>query len=319
MKGERDNAIENELETESLAPQPGPGSRLGKARMAANMTVEEVAAGLNLTLGIVQALERDAVDELPAPVFVRGYISNYARLVGLRGDELVNQYEKVRAPEVPLELRHRPASAAPRIRRGISLRTVVLVLLVIGGGVTALWWFQGSQLSVSDLTRIGGSEPAPVAITPVPEPVMPETAPAPVVAPEPASDSATPSPDTIEPARVETVESASVVVVEAPVPAPAEPAPPPEPTGQRLKLTLKNDVWVEIVDDDGSRLVFDMLRGGTTREVTGEGPFLVLLGKAGAVAVELNGNAVDHSAFERKGIARFVLDDEGGEIVTRAP
>ena len=316
MKGDRDNATENELETESLAPQPGPGSRLGKARMAANMTVEEVADGLNLTLGIVQALERDAVDELPAPVFVRGYISNYARLVGLRGDELVNQYEKVRAPEVPLELRHRPASAAPRIRLGISLRTVVLLLLVIGGGVTALWWFQGSQLSVGDLTRIGRPEPAPMAITPVPAPVMQETAPAPVVAPEPATDSAAPSSDATGSARVETVEPATVAVVEAP--APAEPAPPPEPTGHRLKLNLKNDVWVEIVDDDGTRLVFDMLRGGTSREVTGEGPFLVLLGKAGAVAVELNGNAVDHSAFERKGIARFVLD-EGGEIVTRAP
>jgi cytoskeleton protein RodZ len=317
MKGDRDNATETELEKEFLAPQPGPGSRLSKARLAANMTVEEVAAGLNLTLGIVEALERDAADELPAPVFVRGYINNYARLVGLRGEELVNQYEKVREPEVPLELRHRPASAAPRIRRGLSLRSVVLVLLVSGGGVAALWWFQGSQLSVGDLARIGGPEPAPVAVAPVPAPVMPEPSPAPVVAPEPTTDSTVPSSEPSEPDKMEMVAPAPVAVVEAP--APAEPAPPPEPAGHRLKLKLKNDVWVEIVDDDGSRLVFDMLRGGTTREVTGEGPFLVLLGKAGAVAVELNGNAVDHSAFERKGIARFVLDDEDGEIVTRAP
>ncbi|MDX1595068.1 MAG: DUF4115 domain-containing protein, partial [Gammaproteobacteria bacterium] len=64
---------------------------------------------------------------------------------------------------------------------------------------------------------------------------------------------------------------------------------------------------------------FDMLRAGTTREVTGEVPFLILLGKSGAVDVELDGRPVDHASYDNKGIARFVLDDLDGEIVTRNP
>jgi len=314
-----DNGTESGREKEILAPQPGPGSRLGKARVAANMTVEEVAASLNLTLGVVQALERDATDELPAPVFVRGYIINFARLVGLNSDELVKLYEEVRTPEVPLELRPRPAAATPRIRRGLSLRTIVVVLLVVGAGLASLWWAQGGRLEIGDLTRIGESTPAPVPATPVLAPMMPVPEPAAEVMPnasDPALAESGPSAESSVGEDSDTASNPASVVEEV---APEEPAPPPVPTGHRLKLRLSNDVWVEVVDTDGTRLVFDMLRGGTTREVTGEGPFLVLLGKAGAVAVELNGRSVDHTAYERKGIARFILDDEDGDIVTRNP
>ncbi|RLA36021.1 MAG: hypothetical protein DRR03_04805 [Gammaproteobacteria bacterium] len=314
-----DNGTESGREKEVLAPQPGPGSRLGKARVAANMTVEEVAASLNLTLGVVQALERDATDELPAPVFVRGYIMNFARLVGLNSDELIKQYEQVRAPEVPLELRPRPAAATPRIRRGLSLRTIVVVLLVVGAGLASLWWAQGGRLEIGDLTRIGESTLAPVPATPVLAPMMPVPEPVPDVMPnasDPALVGSGPSAGSSVAEDSDTASNPASVVEEV---VPVEPAPPPAPTGHRLKLRLSNDVWVEVVDTDGTRLVFDMLRGGTTREVTGEGPFLVLLGKARAVAVELNGRSVDHAAYERKGIARFVLDDEDGDIVTRNP
>jgi cytoskeleton protein RodZ len=319
MNGEHDNGADT-TQGEVHTPQPGPGSRLAKARAAANLSIEQVAASLNLTIGVVTALERDDAEQLPASVFVRGYIRNYARLVGLRDEELVSQFENTRAPDVPLELRPRPASEAPRMHRGVSARAVMAVLLLVGAGSVAWWWAQGGRIDVAGLTGSAplapaaqSSEPAPAFVAPAPpvqvpppaEPVTPSSAGAPPSAPDAltATESGTTAP--------------SVPVVE-PEPAP-EPPPPPVPSGHKLSLALSDDVWVEVVDDDGSRLVFDMLRSGTSREVTGEGPFLVLLGKAGAVQVELDGRSVDHSAFENKGIARFVLDDQEGEIVTRAP
>ncbi len=323
MNGEHDNGADT-TQGEVHIPQPGPGSRLAKARAAANLSIEQVAASLNLTIGVVTALERDDAEQLPASVFVRGYIRNYARLVGLRDEELVSQFENTRAPDVPLELRPRPASEAPRVHHGVSARAVMAVLLLVGAGSVAWWWAQGGRIDVAGLTGSAplapaaqSSEPTPAFVAPAPpfqvsppaEPVTPSSAGAPPSAPDAltATESGTPAP--------------SVPVVEPePEPEPApEPPPPPVPSGHKLSLALSDDVWVEVVDDDGSRLVFDMLRSGTSREVTGEGPFLVLLGKAGAVQVELDGRSVDHSAFENKGIARFVLDDQEGEIVTRAP
>ncbi len=327
MKGEHDNDAD-QTRDEVAAPQPGPGSRLAKARAAANLSVEQVATHLNLTVGVVKALEKDDAGQLPAPVFVRGYIKNYARLVGLRGDELVDQYENSRAPDVPLELRPRPASESPRVGHGLSLRSVVVVLLVAGLGLVAWWWVQGGRIDVAGLTGSMASrttapteptlpaERAPVVVTPqsgaAGNPSTGDVA-APANAdavapsgPAPAGEVAMPT-QPVAPAQPE------------PVAEPPPPPPPPAPTGHQLSLALTDDVWVEVVDDDGSRLVFDMLRAGTRRQVSGEGPFLVLLGKAGAVTVELDGRRVDHSAFENKGIARFVLDDQEGEIVTRAP
>lgn len=333
MKGDNDSAVESGQEPQGVTAQPGPGHRLAKARSAANMTVEEVAISLNLTLGVVQALERDAIDELPAPVFVRGYIKNYARLVGLRGDELVAQYEGMRAPDVPLELRPR-TSAAPRLRRGLSARAVLLVLIVVGAALVGLWWVQNGQPGMAELTRALRPEAAPVP-APLPaegEPRSSERTAAtgsgsssvaadrngtPIDAPGPAGG-AEESPATTAAAVPAPVESVPVETAPAAAAAPVEPPPPPV-TGHRLNLRLSDDVWVEILDSEGQRLVFDMLRAGASREVTGEPPFLVLLGKAGAVAVELDGRAVDHTAFERKGIARFVLDDDNGNIVTREP
>lgn len=327
MKGEHDNDAD-QTRDEVAAPQPGPGSRLAKARAAANLSVEQVAAHLNLTVGVVKALEKDDAAQLPAPVFVRGYIKNYARLVGLRGDELVDQYENSRAPDVPLELRPRPASESPRVGHGLSLRSVVVVLLVAGLGLVAWWWVQGGRIDVAGLT--GSMASRTTAPT---EPTLPaERAPV-VVTPQSGAAGNPSTGDVAAPANADAVAPsgpapAGEVVMPVqpvapaqpePVAEPPPPPPPPAPTGHQLSLALTDDVWVEVVDDDGSRLVFDMLRAGTRRQVTGEGPFLVLLGKAGAVTVELDGRRVDHGAFENKGIARFILDDQEGEIVTRAP
>ncbi len=320
MKGEHDNEAPSPRE-EAVTPQPGPGSRLAKARAAANLSIEQVATSLNLTVGVVTALERDDPDQLPAPVFVRGYLKNYARLVGLRGDELVAQYETSRAPDVPLELRPRPVSEAPSRGIGVSPRAVVTVLVLVVIGLAAWWWIQGGRIDLAGLTSGAPSAPstapAPVAIAPIPAPLPPPAEPV-VAAPVAPAEPVLPPPEQTASAAQGGM-LAPTEPVAAPEPMPAPEPPPPAPTGHTLSLALSDDVWVEVVDDDGSRLVFDMLRSGTRRQVTGEGPFLVLLGKAGAVQVELDGRRVDHSAYENKGIARFVLDDREGEIVTRAP
>jgi cytoskeleton protein RodZ len=319
MKDESVMSGEAEQAGEVAAPAVGPGSRLAKAREAANLSREQVAANLNLTLDIVVALERDAVTELPAAVFVRGYIKNYARLVGLRGDELVTMFEAIRTPDAPLELRPRPVPDAPGPRRGLSARSVLLVLLVLGGGLGALWWMQGGRLDVADLSRSLGTDGTPPATPVQPQPIIPAP---PVVTPAPVETAPSTAPvgETATDPTATPAQDANATTAEPPVePAPVEPPPPAEPPGHGVRLALTGDVWVEVADADGSRLVFDMLRAGTTREVRGEGPFLVLLGKASKVKVELDGRPVDHSPYERKGIARFVLDDEDGEIVTRTP
>jgi len=87
------------IEAVVASPSPRPGQVLAGSRAQKNLSVAEVAQQLKLSTGQVEALEADAYDRLPGPVFVRGFVRNYARLLDLDGEALVAalslQYESV--------------------------------------------------------------------------------------------------------------------------------------------------------------------------------------------------------------------------------
>ena len=61
----------------------GCGERLRSAREAAGLSVEEVAGRLHMPARIVRSLEAEDWAKLGAPVFVRGQVRSYSRLLGL--------------------------------------------------------------------------------------------------------------------------------------------------------------------------------------------------------------------------------------------
>ena len=67
----------------------GPGAALQAARLARQLSVAQVADRLKLSAAVVAALEANEWDRLPAPVFVRGYIRAYARLMALDDEALL--------------------------------------------------------------------------------------------------------------------------------------------------------------------------------------------------------------------------------------
>ncbi|HUQ07671.1 MAG TPA: helix-turn-helix transcriptional regulator [Kofleriaceae bacterium] len=65
---------------------------LTAGRMARGLTREHVARVTRIQLRTLERLEEGRFDELPADVFVRGFIRNYARCVGLSVDEALSRY-----------------------------------------------------------------------------------------------------------------------------------------------------------------------------------------------------------------------------------
>ena len=98
--------------------------------MNAGPVVETVARTLNLDAAIVRALESDDRDRLPATIFVQGYLRNYARLVGLPGDELARAYAAGSEALPPLKVvRVDSKRRGLRLPQARLLRNIVLVLL----------------------------------------------------------------------------------------------------------------------------------------------------------------------------------------------
>lgn len=84
----------------SAVSEPTTGGRLRASREKLKLSIFDVARELKLQPRQIEALERDDYAVFSSPVFVRGFLRNYARLLGLDGDALVLASERAgRLPE----------------------------------------------------------------------------------------------------------------------------------------------------------------------------------------------------------------------------
>ena len=77
----------------SESGQSSVGQILREAREAQGMTLEDAAARLRLMHRQVEAMETDHFESLDPPVFARGFVRNYARLLGLAPEVLLARME----------------------------------------------------------------------------------------------------------------------------------------------------------------------------------------------------------------------------------
>jgi cytoskeleton protein RodZ len=76
----------------------------------------------------------------------------------------------------------------------------------------------------------------------------------------------------------------------------------------RLTVSTSADSWVEILDGAGKQLELDLIRAGNERSYSGPMPLRVMLGRASAVQMTLDGETVDLAPYTRGDVARLTLD-----------
>ena len=69
------------------------GHYLQAIRLENRQSLEEVAAKTRIGLGSLLLIEQEDHDQLPAEVFVKGFIRAYAGAIGADGDEAIRRYE----------------------------------------------------------------------------------------------------------------------------------------------------------------------------------------------------------------------------------
>jgi flagellar biosynthesis protein FlhG len=68
------------------------GARLRRARLLRGVEVEDVAAATKINPAYLRFLESDRFDDLPAVVYVRGFVAAYARFLGLDANAVARSY-----------------------------------------------------------------------------------------------------------------------------------------------------------------------------------------------------------------------------------
>ena len=108
------------------------GTVLRRGREARGMTIAEVSRATKIKECQLIALEAAALDQLPAPVFVRGFACAYARAVGLDEAEVLAALAEKLAPVVPSEVPPKAVELVPdQEPEGASRMSVALVVLLI--------------------------------------------------------------------------------------------------------------------------------------------------------------------------------------------
>src|SRR5437868_10238086 len=68
------------------------GEELKREREIRGISVKEIADATKISKRFLEAIERNDHKTLPAPVFTRGFVREYARYLGLNAEEMVNRY-----------------------------------------------------------------------------------------------------------------------------------------------------------------------------------------------------------------------------------
>jgi transcriptional regulator with XRE-family HTH domain len=75
------------------------GTYLRAAREARGLDLRDAAQQTRISIGYLKAIEDEDFSRLPGAVFVRGFLKNYARFLGLPDDEVMKRYSALSKPQ----------------------------------------------------------------------------------------------------------------------------------------------------------------------------------------------------------------------------
>lgn len=253
------------------------GEELRRERELREVTREQLADVTKVSVRQIEALESGRFELLPARVFARGFVLALARHLGLDAERTAAAFnhvheewsaERARSAAGPSASASSDRIRLSRPRKSAALNTtalgvgVALVLAVLTGAAALL---KGRASGPADAEEARASLP-------------PEATPVPDALRLPASVAAAAVPV-----------AADVPLVE---PAVEKSAPAEGGAGSRtLTLTFSDDCWTE-VSVDGQVVAAELFRKGTTRRFEGGRTFVLTLGNAGGVAVDVDGAAL---------------------------
>jgi len=253
------------------------GIRLRELRAAKGVSLDDIARSTRVGRRHLEALETDTWAELPAPVFVKGFIRAYCDFLDASPAEPLRLYQEASGePVKALRVQHAMTRAVPSRRAGPLVVSVIL-FLALGASLFAL------RVGLKGSTRQAPPQPTASA------PAKVDSAPAPTPAP-----AATPS------------------VATTPV-APGQPAPVPaaelKPPGQRLVMRAVEPTWIRVQVDEG-QVAEELLQAGAVREWTAARRFVLTVGNAGGLELDLNGKRMPSLGAKGAVIQRLVLPQE---------
>ena len=291
-----------------------PGLILRSEREKQGLSSQEIANRIHLDIKIVESIEQDSDEGMPAATYVKGYLRSYAKIVGADADHIINLYNSG-SPQLPPEIlpEVKPPTQVSSSDKPVKAFTYLITLGLV---LLLLIWYQSNyvvetttiiepenyntETSINgvdityDIVQHPASWQSPKS-TPAEKPAI-ETSPESIN----QSDRLELQPDDGE----QTLGIISIDGIERKISGSSIGTGP-----DKIELTLSRDSWIEIDDANDTKLFNDLALGGEQYSINGTAPFEVLFGFSPGVTIKYNGELFNHSRYSSNGIARFKLPE----------
>ncbi|OQW95151.1 MAG: hypothetical protein BWK79_03400 [Beggiatoa sp. IS2] len=278
--------------------QMKPGARLRYAREQKNLSVQYIADSLYLGTHIINAVENDDYDSLPSAVFIRGYLRNYAKLMEIPVESVIEAYDLMgQKPPPTLAPQISPKTKSQAKSSDFWVKAITSILII------------GIMISMT-LWSIYSSVPPPKRSEPTGDAAdgRPLLLPDQPSNPTEGSVYTPPAEDESENDNGQKIPPLVVVDPKHPPAGMTTTLPLVQPdaanTPNKLILRFKQKTWIEVTDSTGKSLH----KGSADKdlEITGTPPFKVRVSKeshADRVAIEYKGakNELKSLSLTREG------------------
>jgi cytoskeleton protein RodZ len=283
-----------------------PGDVLRHAREKAGLTLERASELSRIKPSVLRAIEADETSDIPS-VYLKGYIRNYARFLGVEPTHIEQTLSTVRGSEPPVRSVFTVPNNRGRAEKWLKASSYLAASAIIA---VLAWQFTHEAVRFTQRDARLGADAA--------EPAQSAERGDEASAGGEARSSTTHLSASI--AAMEVLEQRGDLGSKAAaeqawaaiggrtagdLPAPVEAG----ESSHRLAVSTSADTWVEILDGEGAQLELDLIRAGNRREYNGAEPFRMMIGRASAVVVTLDGEVIDLGPYTRGNVARLVLGD----------
>ena len=257
----------------------GIGERLRQARIRTGLTPSEVGSQLKMPTYAIEALEREDWARIGAPVFIRGQLRSYARLLGLPADAIVESLSMPAAAPVELV----PQTFTPRMQLVAEQTKMRLVYVVLTAAIAVPVWLATRSHLDGVVDTVSLDTQAPLAL------------------PQQTTSSAPTALD----ANAATAQAAPLVASITP------PMPQRAASNADLSVTFSGESWVRVSAPDGAVIEQALVPSGQQRVFKPGQIGKAVLGNAQAVSLQYRGQTMDLTPYIRANVVRFTVSSDG--------
>lgn len=299
------------------------GQKLRMAREQAGMSITDVMDKTKLTVKVVKALESGEGDIFATPVFVRGQLRSYARILGVDIVPEIQQLMALEAPAPVLEVRE---TVSPSSRFFASSGQYALYLLVTAALavpiITSLNWFKESSQQPRPLdgpVATAEAERTAQEMPPTQTPMVDANTGALASATPATATNTTPDATAATAAPAQALDPAFAGITSSVISDPNAGRQPMAASmtgaqGNAIVFNFRSESWVKFVGADGSVIEQGLVPAGTTKQFAAGQLAKARIGAAEQVSMTVNGQPADITGFTKGSVANLTIGSDGRPV-----